>query len=202
MKPIKSVNQLFNKLVKRFLGSSVIQFLGTLLIALSLAGLFYIYFPFIKLFLFPIPINHDINRRGYFIEIPKINAYSPIVLDVDPWNKSEYLEKLKSGVAHAKGTVLPGDIGMSFLFAHSSDLPWNITRYNTVFFLLGSLKIGDEIVIFRDNEKIGFKVVEIRIVSPYEVSFLKDLSVDQLVLQTCWPIGTDYKRLLIFTERV
>jgi len=195
------MNQLFSKLIKRYIGSSVYQFIGTVFIALSLVGLFYIYFPFIKL-LFPQSVDRGVNRYGYFIEIPKINAYAPIVINVDPWNKSEYLEKLKSGVAHAKGTVLPGDVGTSFLFAHSSDLPWNITRYNTAFFLLGRLKISDEIVIYKDNEKIGFEVIETRIVSPTEVSFLKDLTVDRLILQTCWPIGTDYKRLLIFAERV
>ncbi|EKD62893.1 MAG: sortase family protein [uncultured bacterium] len=182
--------------------ATLVQKFGMLLMALSIIGLLYIYLPFVKLFLFPVNIVNDINRHGYFIEIPKINAYAPIVIDVDPWKKSEYLEKLKTGVAHAKGTALPGDTGTSFLFAHSSDVPWNITSYNTAFFLLGRLKLGDEVVIYRDNEKVDYRVTETRIVSPTQASFLEDLSVDQLILQTCWPVGTDYKRLLIFAERI
>ena len=109
---------------------------------------------------------------------------------------------MREGVAHAKGTSLPGEEDTVFLFAHSSDAPWNLTRYNTAFFLLGRLKLGDEVVIYRDNEKVDYRVTETRIVSPTQASFLEDLSVDQLILQTCWPVGTDYKRLLIFAERI
>src|SRR3989344_6048678 len=182
--------------------ATLVQKFGMLLMALSIIGLLYIYLPFVKLFLFPVNIVNDINRHGYFIEIPKINAYAPIVIDVDPWKKSEYLEKLKTGVAHAKGTALPGDTGTSFLFAHRSDVPWNITSYNTAFFLLGRVKKGDEVVIYRDNEKIFFKVSATQIVAPDEVSFLRALSADQLVLQTCCPVGTDFKRLLVFAKRI
>ena len=173
-----------------------------MLVVLSLCGLLYIYLPFIKLALFPTPINRDVNRHGYFIEIPKIMAFAPIVINVDPWNKNEYLGKLREGVAHAKGTSLPGEEDTVFLFAHSSDAPWNLTRYNTAFFLLGRVKIGDEVVIYKDNEKMVFRVFTTQIVSPDEVSFLKDLTTDQLILQTCWPIGTYFKRLLVFAKRI
>ncbi len=54
------------------------------------------------------------------IIIPKIGAQSGIVSEVDPYNKAEYLKALSGGVAHAKGTALPGELVNIFLFAHSS----------------------------------------------------------------------------------
>jgi len=38
--------------------------------------------------------------------------------------------------------------GTIFLFAHSTDAPWNIIRYNAVFYLLRELDAGDGIIVF------------------------------------------------------
>ena len=174
--------------------------LGNAFIALSLAILFFIYFPFINAYLNPPKISPNINVKGYFIQIPKISAQAPIILNVNPWDPKEYRQKLKKGVAHAKNTALPGEKGTSFLFAHSSGPPWEISRYNTVFFRLGELKKGDEIIIVKDGKKLKYRVREKKEVWPTEVSYLKDLTRNQLILQTCTPIGTDLKRLLIFAD--
>ncbi len=175
-------------------------YLGNAFIVLSLAVLFFTYYPFINLYLNPPKINANLNAKGYFIQIPKISAQAPIILDVNQWDPKEYRQKLKKGVAHAKNTSLPGEKGTSFLFAHSSGPPWEISRYNTVFFRLGELKKGDEIIIVKDGKKLKYKVREKKEVWPTEISFLKDLTRNQLILQTCTPIGTDLKRLLIFAD--
>lgn len=164
----------------------------------SLAALLFIYYPLIFVYVFPPKISANIVKPGYFIQIPKINAEAPIIIGVDPFNQAEYRAKLKEGVAQAKGTSVPGSKGTSFLFAHSSGPPWEMARYNTVFFRLGELKIGDEIFIFKDGKKLKYKVSGKKEVWPNDVSVFKDLTKTQLIIQTCTPIGTDFKRLLIF----
>ena len=114
--------------------TNVIKLLGNALIALSFLGFIFIYYPIIRGYLFPPTISIPDNQPA--IRIEKINAVAPLIFNVDPWNKEEYLEALSNGVAHAKGTFLPGETGTIFLFAHSSDAPWRLTRYNTVFLRL------------------------------------------------------------------
>lgn len=171
---------------------------GNILVALAVVLIFYIYSPIAAVYLFPPKIDINITKKGYFIQIPKIHAQAPIILNVDPWNETEYHQKLMQGVAQAKGTATPGDKGTSFIFAHSSGPPWDIAKYNTIFLRLGELQVGDEILIFKDGHKLIYKVSGKKEVWPNDVSFLKNLSKTQLIIQTCTPIGTDFKRLIVF----
>lgn len=133
-----------------------------------------------------------------FISIPRISAYAPLIDDVDPWNETEYRSALKKGVAISKGFAKPGEAGTSFIFAHSSDSPWNITSYNTVFLRLGELKSGDKVNLYYNNQNYEYIVSHAIEVWPNEVEALTKTSGDQLILQTCTPIGTSLKRLLVF----
>ena len=170
--------------------------------AFSLLLLAFIYYPLIKLYLFPQITNRNILRSDFYIQIPKINVLSTVIQDVDPFNESGYKKELEKGVAHAKGTYLPGEKGTMFLFAHSSDLPWRITRYNVAFFRLPELKKGDEIIMGRKGNSYEYRVTDIKTVWPNEINYLKNTKENQLILQTCVPIGTSLQRLLIFAKPV
>lgn len=173
-------------------------YIGNLLILLSVFILTFIYYPIISLYISPPQTKVAMEESEFSISIPKINAKAPIISNVDPWDKNIYRDSLKKGVAHAKGTSFPGEEGRIFLFAHSSDYPWNLTRYNTIFFRLNELKEGDEIIIYKDNKNYTYKVDKKIEVWPNEVEYLKNTDEDELILQTCTPIGTDLKRLLVF----
>ena len=174
---------------------------GNILIVFSLLLLTYIYYPLIGLYFFP-PKDTFTPTSSLAIVIPKIHAWAPIIKNVDAWNKDEYAEKLKMGVAHAKGTPLPGEKGVSLLFAHSSDFPWNITRNNIAFFKLNQLKKGDNLFVFENGKRKEFVVEKTEEVYPKEIEFLNDKNNTYLVLQTCTPIGTDWKRLLVFAKPI
>src|SRR3989344_2274478 len=172
--------------------------IGNALMAFSLLLLVFIYYPIISLYLFPPKIDSKVLTKPFYIEIPKINIASQIIPNVDPFNETEYRKSLEKGIAHAKNTSLPGDEGMSFLFAHSSDSPWRITRYNVAFFRLPELQKGDPIIIFRNGKEYKYKVSGKKTVWPNEVNYLLDNKKNQLILQTCVPIGTSLQRLLVF----
>ena len=168
----------------------------------SFVGFGVLFYPIASIYLFPPTISSNIPQKGTYITIPKIYAQSPVIEEVDPWNETEYSEALKKGVAQAKGTSLSGQGGTTFLFAHSSGNPFEANRYNTIFYRLGELVKGDEIVIFRNGEKLVYAVRETKVVKPDETKYLKDISRDQLILQTCTPVGTSLKRLLVFADLV
>lgn len=171
-------------------GWSLNRLMGDFLILFSLILLIWIYFPILQLYLLP-PAT-DLHESSYYISIRKINARSPIIENVDPWNEKEYKEALKKGVAQARGFD-------NFLFAHSSLPPWEMTRTNTPFLRLGELKNGDQIIIHKDGKDTVYTVFDKIEVWPNQVGNLVDKD-DQLILQTCTPIGTDLKRLLVFAR--
>lgn len=165
--------------------------LGNILILASVLILLFTYYPFIKLYFSPAIASSQ--KTGYFIAIPKINAYAPVIANVNPWQKSDYLKALSQGVAATQDNPW-------FLFAHSSDLPWRITRYNTAFLRLGELQKGDQIIISKYGTRYQFEVVEKKEVQPEEVQYLNEASPNKLVLMTCTPVGTSLRRLLVFAK--
>lgn len=175
--------------------------LGNLLILSAFMLLAFIYLPILKLYLPSRPEN-SLTLLGDSISIKKINAYAPLIDDVDPWNETEYRKALKKGVAVSKGFSKPGENGTVYVFAHSSDSPWNISSYNTVFFRLGELKTGDAILITYNEKNYEYRVSHSVEVWPNEVEAITKLKGNQLILQTCTPIGTSIKRLLIFANPV
>ena len=138
----------------------------------------------------------------FSILIPKIGASAKVFANVDPSNPDEFLPKLLNGVAHAQGTVFPGIPGNIYLFAHSTDNFWNVGRYNAIFYLLKDLEPGDEIVVFYQGERYNYFVSDKQIVDANDVSLITNAKTgdEQLILQTCWPPGTTWKRLLVFAR--
>lgn len=142
-----------------------------------------------------VPVNKEFS-----IVIPKINANSTIIPNVDPFNKDQYLLALRKGVAHALGSSFPGDReGGVYLFAHSADSFLSLDRYNAVFYLLGKLVPGDEIYIFYEGDQYKYIVDEVKIVSANSIKYI-DVDNDSLTLQTCYPPGTTLKRLLVLAR--
>ena len=138
----------------------------------------------------------------FSIVIPRIGVSQRIQANVDSTNKKEYLEVLKSAIAHAKGTAYPGLGGTTFLFAHSADNFWSIGRYNAVFYLLKDLEPGDDVYLFFRGKRYNYEVYDKRIAEAREVEHI-DAALglgEKIILQTCWPPGTDWKRTLVFAK--
>ena len=141
--------------------------------------------------------------ENFGIVIPKIAANAKVIANVDPFDEKEYQKALTKGVAHAKGTQLPDQAGNTFIFAHSSTDWYTANRYNSVFYLLNKLEKDDDIFIFYQKQKYHFQVIEKKIVDPSEINYLKGDSQNKiLTLMTCWPPGTNLKRLILLAKLV
>lgn len=132
------------------------------------------------------------------IVIEKINANALIVPNVNPAKEAEYAKALTKGVAQAIGSTEPGQPGNLYLFSHSTDAPWNIIRFNAVFYLLRELDSGDKVIIFYKNKRYDYLVFDKHTVSPSDVSYLTNrYEAPVLTLQTCDPPGTLLNRLVV-----
>ena len=161
-------------------------------------------------------INYDLSKyqssneikelkpldTDFGILIPKIGANAHVVKGVDPYNPTIYQEALTKGVAHAKGSVLPGQIGNIFLFSHSSSDFLNATRYNSVFYLLSKLEKSDTIKLFYEGKEYNYLVATKQVTESDAIQFLTyEAKAETLTLMTCWPPGTTLQRLLVFAPR-
>lgn len=138
----------------------------------------------------------------FSISIPKIGASAKIYPNTDPTNPNEFLAVLQKGIAHAKGSVFPGMNGNVYLFAHSADNWWNVGRYNAVFYLLQHLKEGDEVIVFFEGKRYEYIVSQTQISDANDISLLTQAQGGEkrLVLQTCWPPGTAWKRFYVIAK--
>jgi len=138
---------------------------------------------------------------NFSIIVEKIGANAPVIANVDAANKTVYEAALKRGVAHALGTAFPGQPGVSYLFAHSTDTIFNVPRFNAIFYLLKDMEKGDRIVVFFNGKRYDYLTVEKKITEASDVSYFTMKTNEQiLVLQTCYPPGTTWKRLLIIAK--
>jgi sortase A len=139
---------------------------------------------------------------AFSIMIPRLGARAKIIPNVDPTNPQEFLPLLQEGIAHAKGTVFPGMIGNTYLFAHSTDNWWHVGRYNAVFYLLKDLRVGDEIIVFFEDRRYDYVVSQSQISEATDTTLLTQTQTtsEQLILQTCWPPGTTWKRLYVIAK--
>lgn len=143
------------------------------------------------------------DEQTFDIVIPKLYISSLVVPNINPYKKEDYLKALSEGVAHAKGSALPGEDGNVFLFAHSTDSPLNISRYNAVFYLVNKLVKDDEIDLYYFDKEYKYKITDIKIVESKAVEYLQNKTRGKtLTLMTCWPPGTTLKRLLITGKEI
>lgn len=155
----------------------------------------------------PAPLGPANDAEAFSVHIPKIDAHSVVIPNVDAGDQEDYMPALKKGVAHAKGTGLPGvasNINRTiYLFSHSTSAPWLVTQYNAQFYLLNKMEVGDEIEVTFWNKNYRYRVTETKITPADDTSYLqRQVEKEILILATCWPAGTTSKRFLVFAERV
>lgn len=153
-----------------------------------------------------ITVDREYSENMYLtidgIEIENIR----ITPNVESKDEEVYDRFLKYGLAHFKGTPVPGDGGNSFIYGHSAVLSFFNRHANlpeTIFTKLDDVDIGDTVVINKGDLVLTYVVRNKKIVSPDDFSILKTQGDKETVtLMTCWPLGVGTKRLIVVAERV
>ncbi|MGI5827914.1 MAG: sortase [Patescibacteria group bacterium] len=150
----------------------------------------------------PVP-TPDPASLPFSLEIPAIGLQASVVPNVDAGDSKIYTEALKKGVAHALNSAFPGQGKMVFIFGHSTDYPWNIATYNALFIEIKELNKGDAVFLRLGDQIFSYTVREKRVVAPKDLSLVDQLKdQDVLILQTCYPPGTTWQRLLVIAEPI
>jgi len=135
------------------------------------------------------------------VELPTLSVRAPIV-----WSQSEdhlqIQKELLQGVVHYPGTAFPGFRGNSYITGHSSFYPWVRNDFTDIFKELDKLKVGHEVIFhiaLANGKTIDwvYSVISSEVVMPDDEKLFRDFEGYELTLVTCWPIGTDQKRLMV-----
>jgi LPXTG-site transpeptidase (sortase) family protein len=126
--------------------------------------------------------------------IPKIGVSAPIVAAQSAADK-DILRDLEKGVVLYPGSVAPGKSGKTVILGHSSEFIWYNGDFPTVFGLIDKLRKGDEITVVFGGKIHKYRVEEKFIKTPRQIQ--NEVKGDGLYLMSCWPVGTDYKRIVI-----
>jgi len=137
------------------------------------------------------------------IVIPKIGVKIRTVLNIDAAQPEKYQSLLIDKAAHARGSSLPGEDNLIFIFGHSSAPLFNLQSFNPVFYLLKELEAGDQIILIHQGSLFFYQTEEKKVVDPKDLTdVLDNQGQEKLILQTCWPPGTRWKRLLIIASPI
>jgi len=145
-------------------------------------------------------------RPAVEISIAKIGVVAPMVWSAND-NEKDQLADLAIGVAHFPQTSSPGQNGNMIISGHSSNYIWAKGSYNYIFKGLNNLQPGDmvDVKTVQQNGKIitfRYKISEKFTAAPDDARIFDDSGSSTLTLSTCWPLGTNLRRLIVKADLV
>jgi LPXTG-site transpeptidase (sortase) family protein len=148
------------------------------------------------------PDENTLDYEGtFYLTIDKIQINkAPVTANVDSTKEEKYREALGNGLAHFKGTNLPGGDGNTFIYGHSAAGDYaerNPQDVVTAFTRLFKLNIGDKIYIDFEDKTYEYTIKKIKEINPEDVKILTSNNTKTLTLMTCSPPGLSSKRLVI-----
>jgi sortase A len=146
------------------------------------------------------PRHYDLPPGAIMgLTIPAIGIYNAPIFDSDEqW-------ALTNGVRHVPETSLPWfSTPQRNVYIEGHRIGWPGTGSHLVFYHLNKLSSGDEVVLKnRDGENYRYRVSDVLKVDPDDVWVMGEIvGRDMVTLQTCTPIPTYEKRLIVRAERV
>lgn len=154
----------------------------------------------------------DISR-AWSIAIPSLGIRAPVLLpSMKNWSSRAWdmlEEQMQVGLNH--GAVAyphssgPGRKGNLIIAGHSSP-PTESARnseFGSLFSLLPSINIGEEISIVTNGSPVKYRVEEKTVVSPQTTSILEQQHDESILkLITCFPVGTTRDRMIILAKKI
>ncbi|MEA2137252.1 MAG: sortase [Solirubrobacteraceae bacterium] len=120
------------------------------------------------------------------IRIPRIGVSIVVVNGTDATS-------LRKGPGIYDEAPFPGAPGTVAIAGHR-------TTYLAPFRHVDRLRAGDDIVLEMPYGRLVYRVERTRIVDPSEVSVVKRVSFDRLVLSACHPLYSAAKRIIVFAR--
>ena len=155
----------------------------------------------------PMPENGELQEERRFapasdanltLTLPSLGVFDAPVFD------SDSNAALEAGVGHVPETSMPWDEGAqrnTYLAAHR--LGYQGTGSRLLFYELDQLQRGDKVILKGQGKTYRYRVTETMVVDPNDRWVMGQVvGRDMVTLQTCTPIPTFEKRLIVRADRV
>lgn len=140
------------------------------------------------------------TRHSSTLQMEQLKEPLPLVYS-DTLDEKQIQKYLKEGaVVLPLGTSL-GESGNVVITAHSSGNQ-AFGPYRFAFAKLSELEEGNEFIISTPTAAYTYRVYGQEIVWPHEVDKLPNDDRSTVTLVTCWPLWTNFKRLLVHAELI
>jgi sortase A len=136
------------------------------------------------------------------LQIEKLGVRAPVNYTQDAVDEKSVQQALRDGVLQFGPSVTPDVVGNTVIVGHSSSVPWAKGSYKFVFAHLDKLAAGDRIALDYKGTKYLYEVSSSRVVAATEVGVMSDTTNPILTLITCYPVGTNAKRLVVVAKMV
>jgi len=139
--------------------------------------------------------------------IDKIGVNAPIVFGVPDVDLTKIYDRLEDGVVHYSASAKPGNPGTGIILGHSSAYPWYKGSYGAVFALLSKMSNGDRFYVqYENGPAFIYEVKGSIIFNPFNsaerLKAIENLPGNNLILLSCYPVGTNYLRIAIQAAQV
>lgn len=135
------------------------------------------------------------SSRDFAITIPSLGIRDlQVSHPEDPQSKEGQLAPLQGGVGHLYS--YPGRGGKIMIYGHSSGYSWDVSEYTKIFQQVNKLKKGEKVFITFNGNLYEYEVTGQQKIAPNDKTpFSGD--GEELILYTCWPVGSNKSRLII-----
>jgi LPXTG-site transpeptidase (sortase) family protein len=140
------------------------------------------------------------------LRIEKIGANAPVIW-TNTQDEDVILEDLRRGVSHYYQSAAPGQVGNMIITGHSSNYVWEKGDYNHIFRKLNNLENGDVISVHMKQKNgrnllFNYEVSRKYVTVADDQTIFEDSKKPIMTLITCWPLGTDFRRLIVKAELI
>lgn len=135
------------------------------------------------------------SGQNFAITIPSLGINDlHISHPEDPQSKKGLLAPLQNGVGHLFS--YPGKGGKIMIYGHSSGYAWDVSKYTKIFTQVNKLKPGDKVYVTYNGRLFAYSVTGQQQIAPDDRAPFSGAG-EELILYTCWPIGSNKSRLII-----
>lgn len=150
----------------------------------------------------PVAKAASLSSKNFSISIPSIGLHDLTVTHPDDTSTQKgILAPLSQGVGHLLG--YPGEGGKVMIYGHSSDYPWKISEFSEIFSTINKAQLGDRISVTYQGKLHEYVVTEKKTIPAKDRSpFEPDEHGEELILYTCWPVGSITSRYVVIARPV
>lgn len=129
--------------------------------------------------------------KGYWLDVPRMQLHTQIYT-------GQSMYELNKGVWHIWGTSTPDKGGNTVVAGHR----FTYISPKGIFYFLDKLRLGDRVTVDWSGTEYTYKVANIKIVPPTDISIEKPTKDNRFTMYTCTPLWTAQNRLIVTAELV